>query len=125
MTDGDRPADDLPERYPACIASWPECRDGDFEPRCCRFPKSCSCNVADGDRPVTDQAERVPMFILLVPAQPAYGVPADHSRSCRACGEHFISRAGMGALVPLASPMTWGFCELSYAGCLNPRPEPA
>jgi hypothetical protein len=31
------------DRHPACIEQWPDCRNGDYDPRCCRFPKSCSC----------------------------------------------------------------------------------
>jgi hypothetical protein len=37
----DVPDDD--DRYAACIANWPDCVDGAYDPRCCRFPKSCSC----------------------------------------------------------------------------------
>lgn len=32
-------------RSPECVKAWPECEDGAYDPRCCRFPKSCSCNV--------------------------------------------------------------------------------
>jgi dCMP deaminase len=31
------------ERNPQCVANWPECFSGGYDPRCCRFPKSCSC----------------------------------------------------------------------------------
>lgn len=37
-------------RDPACVERWPECEEGTYDPRCCRFPKSCSCRdtaVAD------------------------------------------------------------------------------
>ncbi len=30
-------------RSPDCIKQWPECESGAYDPRCCRFPKSCSC----------------------------------------------------------------------------------
>ena len=33
----------LDGRDPECVARWPECFDGGYDPRCCRFPKSCSC----------------------------------------------------------------------------------
>lgn len=33
------------ERNPECLASWPDCYAGGYDPRCCRFPKSCSCEV--------------------------------------------------------------------------------
>lgn len=38
------------ERDPACVKAWPECESGAYDPRCCRFPKSCSCTVAQGAR---------------------------------------------------------------------------
>jgi hypothetical protein len=31
------------DRNPECVACWPECVPGGYDPRCCRFPKSCSC----------------------------------------------------------------------------------
>jgi hypothetical protein len=30
-------------RDPVCVEKWPECASGLYNPRCCRFPKSCSC----------------------------------------------------------------------------------
>lgn len=30
-------------RDPECVKQWPDCFDGGYDPRCCRFPKSCSC----------------------------------------------------------------------------------
>jgi hypothetical protein len=36
----DTPAD---TRDPICVERWPECHSGDYNPACCRFPKSCSC----------------------------------------------------------------------------------
>jgi hypothetical protein len=41
----DAPAGSLVERNPECVASWPDCYEGGYDPRCCRFPKSCSCEV--------------------------------------------------------------------------------
>jgi hypothetical protein len=29
-------------RNPTCVERWPECASGEYDPRCCRFPKSCS-----------------------------------------------------------------------------------
>ena len=31
------------QRSPECVKAWPDCVDGDYNPACCRFPKSCSC----------------------------------------------------------------------------------
>ena len=32
-------------RLRACVERWPECATGDYDPACCRFPKSCSADV--------------------------------------------------------------------------------
>lgn len=33
------------ERDAACVAAWPGCGSGEYDPRCCRFPKSCSAGI--------------------------------------------------------------------------------
>jgi hypothetical protein len=38
-------------RNPECVTAWPDCYDGGFDPRCCRFPKSCSCEVRQPPQP--------------------------------------------------------------------------
>jgi len=41
-------AESLPERRPrGCVENWPEAETGAYDPRCCRFPKSCSATVYD------------------------------------------------------------------------------
>lgn len=35
-------------RLRACVENWPECAEGEYNPRCCRWPKSCSATVYDG-----------------------------------------------------------------------------
>lgn len=30
------------ERDPECVKAWPECASMEYDPACCRFPKSCS-----------------------------------------------------------------------------------
>lgn len=37
-------------RLRACVEAWPDCESGDYNPSCCRFPKSCSAGVYDLDR---------------------------------------------------------------------------
>lgn len=32
-------------RLRACVEAWPECEEGQYNPACCRFPKSCSCTI--------------------------------------------------------------------------------
>ena len=45
--------DHYPEtRDPTCIKRWPECESGAYDPRCCRFPKSCSCTIVGSVRKV-------------------------------------------------------------------------
>ena len=44
--DGSLPSRE-PSRYPDCVASWPDCREGEYNPKCCRFPKSCSCEIVE------------------------------------------------------------------------------
>lgn len=34
-------------RLRSCVERWPECEEGEYNPYCCRFPKSCSCTVYD------------------------------------------------------------------------------
>lgn len=33
------------ERDPECVKAWPECASSEYDPACCRFPKSCSAGV--------------------------------------------------------------------------------
>lgn len=43
MADPNITEDDLHRRRLAvCVRDWPECESGGYDPRCCRFPKSCS-----------------------------------------------------------------------------------
>jgi len=39
-----------PRRLAACVAQWPGASTGEYDPRCCRFPKSCSADVYDEER---------------------------------------------------------------------------
>ena len=41
MSAHDRP------RLRACVEAWPDAHEGGYDPRCCRFPKSCSADVYD------------------------------------------------------------------------------
>jgi hypothetical protein len=36
-------------RLAACVARWPECAEGEYNPKCCRFPKSCSATIYGDD----------------------------------------------------------------------------
>ena len=37
----------MTRRLRACVELWPECAEGEYNPHCCRFPKSCSCTIYD------------------------------------------------------------------------------
>lgn len=38
---------DIPrrKRLRSCVEQWSACRDGTYNPSCCRFPKECSCEA--------------------------------------------------------------------------------
>lgn len=44
-------------RLKSCVESWPECQEGECNPSCCRFPKSCSCTVYDDEHVTEDDLE--------------------------------------------------------------------
>ncbi len=45
-------------RLKACVENWPGAEiDGDYDPRCCRFPKSCSASVYDDEHVTDDDLE--------------------------------------------------------------------
>jgi hypothetical protein len=41
-------------RLKSCIEAWPDCVSGDYNPYCCRFPKSCSCDIIHSDERLND-----------------------------------------------------------------------
>jgi len=50
-------------RDPECVERWPDCHSEGYDPRCCRFPKSCSCGgeppAAQPPAPAGGLVERV------------------------------------------------------------------
>lgn len=36
-----------PRRLRECVERWPDCVTGEFNPLCCRWPKSCSADIYD------------------------------------------------------------------------------
>ena len=36
-------------RIKACVEAWPDCAEGEYNPYCCRYPKSCSCTIYNDD----------------------------------------------------------------------------
>lgn len=49
--------DQRPRRLRSCVEAWPEAASGGYDPRCCRFPKSCSATVYDESRVREDDLE--------------------------------------------------------------------
>jgi hypothetical protein len=54
-TEAPRPAETAKERTErvqraACLEEWPDARSMEYDPRCCRFPKSCSIPDAPAER---------------------------------------------------------------------------
>ena len=40
-------------RERACVENWSGCESGEYNPRCCRFPKSCSVRDVEIPAPIT------------------------------------------------------------------------
>lgn len=47
-------------RLRGCVENWPEAETGAYDPRCCRFPKSCSATVYDKGTVTEEQLEPSP-----------------------------------------------------------------
>lgn len=47
-------------RLRACVETWPGAETGKYDPRCCRFPKSCSADVYDPERVSDHELEASP-----------------------------------------------------------------
>ncbi len=46
-----------PRRLKSCVEAWPECETGEYNPSCCRFPKSCSATVYSEEHVTEDDLE--------------------------------------------------------------------
>jgi hypothetical protein len=64
-------------RLLACVQAWPECEEGTYDPRCCRFPKSCSATVYDPAQVADDELEPAAR-----PAPPVEPAPESEPREC-------------------------------------------
>lgn len=64
-------------REPECVEAWPECEMGKYDPRCCRFPKSCSCG----------SIEETNKEVLYICTGCGYtGATPDHDPNCKLAG---------------------------------------
>ncbi len=94
-------------RHINCVEAWPDCVDGTYNPSCCRFPKSCSCDN---------------VHLLTAGDRVALAVPWDDFEPCVAtayttavvsdCYAHFTKAEGFGGWVvrlrdmqPIADPI--------------------
>lgn len=41
-------------RLKSCVEAWPDCAEGEYNPYCCRFPKSCSCTIVHNQAALDD-----------------------------------------------------------------------
>lgn len=57
-------------RLRACVEAWPDAHEGGYDPRCCRFPKSCSADVYDPAH-VTAEDLECPAMTAPEPTRPA------------------------------------------------------
>lgn len=55
---------DAARRLAECVNMWPDAHTGGYDPRCCRFPKSCSATVYD------------PAGVAAIDLEPAIEAPA-------------------------------------------------
>ena len=79
-------SEDSPRRRLAeCVARWPAAAEGEYDPRCCRFPKSCSADVYDEDRVTDADLEPEPLM-----AEVGLG-----------CLEHTRTIMGRGGVAPI------------------------
>jgi hypothetical protein len=46
-----------PRRLRECVEAWPEAETGEYNPHCCRWPKSCSATVYRDEQVTEDDLE--------------------------------------------------------------------
>ena len=74
-----------PRRLKSCVEAWPECETGEYNPSCCRFPKSCSATVYSEEHVTEDDLE--PPAALV-----AAGVaPQEPNQTETKSGNNFVS----------------------------------
>lgn len=62
-------------RLRACVERWTEAETMAYDPRCCRFPKSCSATVYDPDRVDESDLEPVEMTSATPPEAGSVATP--------------------------------------------------
>jgi len=69
IADGARPLAPM-RRLRACVESWPEAETGAYDPRCCRFPKSCSATIYGEDTVAEEDLEPAELSVVEVDPEP-------------------------------------------------------
>ena len=73
-------------RLRACVERWPGCVEGEYNPACCRFPKSCSCTIYhEESTAVTDLEESMlepPLYMEYPKSIPIL----ENATTCAFCG---------------------------------------
>ena len=59
-----------PRRLKSCVEAWPECETGEYNPSCCRFPKSCSATVYSEEHVTEDDLEPPAALVAAAGAAP-------------------------------------------------------
>lgn len=79
-----------------CVEEWPGCADGEYDPRCCRFPKSCSATSVPNRvyrsgilEPVLMNKETAVTRSVEIPATAV-------EAAARALAEQFVRNASVG-----------------------------
>jgi hypothetical protein len=72
-------------RLKTCVENWPECESGMYDPRCCRFPKSCSCMSYDLE--LVEESELEPVVAHVEPMTAIdHGTGTSVAFACPWCG---------------------------------------
>jgi hypothetical protein len=64
-----------------CVENWPGAETGAYDPRCCRFPKSCSADVYDQDAVTEADLEPKPEAAPLTERWASFDLPGGESTS--------------------------------------------
>jgi len=87
IADGARPLAPM-RRLRACVESWPEAETGAYDPRCCRFPKSCSATIYGEDTVAEEDLEPAELSVVEVDPEPQPAEPVDLLTLIKRWGDH-------------------------------------
>jgi hypothetical protein len=112
-------------RLLSCIEQWPYCSEGEYDPSCCRFPKSCSCTIYSDNTPdellesrhdevpIIRSAEKLRVFAVsrstqdeLVKLRAQVAAQAPIVEAATALVEH-LAREGFAHDLPKAGRRAW------------------